>query len=50
MADAWRGPREVVAFDADGTELGRESVSQIDLRHLCERVPSCAARLSPAQD
>lgn len=50
MADAWRGPREVVAFDANGTELGRESVSHIDLRHLCERVPSCAARLSPAQD
>jgi len=50
MADAWRSPREVVAFDADGTELGRESVSHIDLRHLCERVPSCAARLSPAQD
>ncbi|HEU0018957.1 MAG TPA: hypothetical protein VFQ14_01570 [Thermoleophilaceae bacterium] len=50
MADAWRDPREVVAFDADGAELGRESVSHIDLRHLCERVPSCAARLSPAQD
>lgn len=49
MADAWRGPREVVAFDVDGAELGRENVSHIDLRHLCERVPSCAALL-PAQD
>lgn len=50
MADAWRGPREVVAFDANGAELGSENVSQIDLRHICERVPSCAARLAPAQD
>lgn len=50
MADAWREPREVVAFDADGAELGREDVGHIDLRHLCARLPSCAARLAPAQD
>jgi hypothetical protein len=42
MADAARLPREVIAYDAAGRELGRESVSQIDVRDVCERDGACA--------
>lgn len=46
LADAWRGPREVAAFDDKGTTLGHVDISHIDIRHICERVPTCADRLA----
>jgi hypothetical protein len=45
LADAWRGPHEVVAYAPDHTQLGRVDVSHIDLRYLCARDAACARRL-----
>lgn len=44
LVDAWRPLRELVAYDAAGHVVQRRDVSRRNLRHLCERHPSCPPR------
>jgi hypothetical protein len=39
LADAWRPPRELIAYDAAGRVLERADVSDYDMRYLCEKEP-----------
>jgi hypothetical protein len=39
LADTWRPPRELIAYDATGRVLERADVSEYDMRYLCEKEP-----------
>jgi hypothetical protein len=39
LADAWRQPRELIAYDGTGRVVERADVSEPDMRYLCEKEP-----------
>jgi hypothetical protein len=39
LADAWRPPRELIAYDPTGRVLERADVSEYDMRYLCDKEP-----------
>lgn len=41
LADAWRPPRQLIAYDATGHVLDRVDVSEYDMRYVCEKEPVC---------
>jgi hypothetical protein len=41
LADAWRPPHELIAYDAAGRVLDRVDVSEYDMRYVCEKEPVC---------
>lgn len=41
LADAWRLPRELIAYDSTGHVLDRIDVSEYDMRYMCEKEPVC---------
>lgn len=41
LSDAWRRPRELVAYEAGGRELERVDLNYLDSRSLCEQEPGC---------
>jgi hypothetical protein len=41
LADAWRPPRELIAYDAAGHVLDRVDVSEYDMRYVCEKDDGC---------
>jgi hypothetical protein len=41
LTDAWRQPRELIAYDAAGRELERVSLAYLDTRDLCDKEPTC---------
>jgi hypothetical protein len=40
LADAWRRPREPIAYDATGRVLERADMRGNDMRYLCEQEPA----------
>ncbi len=44
IADAWRKPRDLVAYDAAGRVLERSDVNGIDMRYVCDKEPGCPSR------
>jgi hypothetical protein len=39
FADAWRPPRELIAYDASGRVVGRVDMRRDDFRYLCDKEP-----------
>lgn len=41
LVDAWRQPRNLIAYDRAGQIIERVVLSNIDLRYLCDKEPGC---------
>lgn len=41
LADAWRPPQELIAYDSTGRVVDRIDVSEYDMRYLCDKDPVC---------
>jgi hypothetical protein len=39
LADAWRPPEDLIAYDAAGRELERFDVRYLDMRYYCDKQP-----------
>jgi hypothetical protein len=50
LADAWRPPRELIAYDGTGRVLERADMGDYDMRYLCEEEPVCPSRTPSGGD